>query len=70
MFRHFAKLEKSHQTLFALIIGASVVMFWRGMWGLLDLLLFPENPPLSFFVSLLAGIVILAGCDYLSRELT
>lgn len=70
MFRHFAKLEKSHQTLFALIIGASVVMFWRGMWGLLDLFLFPGNAHVSYFVSFAAGILVLTGCDYLVRELT
>ncbi|MFH1722412.1 MAG: hypothetical protein ABH950_07405 [Candidatus Altiarchaeota archaeon] len=70
MFRQFAKLEKSHQTIFALIIGVSVVMFWRGIWGLLDLLLFPGNPHLSYFISFAAGVIILTACDYLVRELT
>jgi hypothetical protein len=37
----------------------AVVLFWRGVWGLLDIYLFPENLTLSFFVSVVVGLGIL-----------
>jgi len=50
---------KTHPDTYFILVGFSVVMFWRGAWGLMDLYLFPDNPTLSFSVSLLAGILIL-----------
>uniref|UniRef100_U5ESC6 Putative fuseless n=1 Tax=Corethrella appendiculata TaxID=1370023 RepID=U5ESC6_9DIPT len=38
-----------------LVIGSLVVFVWRGLWVLLDLLLFPEEPSLSAFGSLFIG---------------
>ncbi len=38
----------------------SVVMVWRGMWGLLDEYLWPNNRKRSYWASLLIGIVALA----------
>ena len=37
----------------------AIVSFWRGVWGLMDLYLFPKSPTLSFFVSIIIGLVIL-----------
>jgi len=37
----------------------SVVMVWRGMWGLLDEYLWPKNPKRSYAASLLIGLVML-----------
>lgn len=53
--------KKSHlrKVIYALIIGFAVVSFWRGVWGLQDLYLFPENLVWSFFASILLGIIIL-----------
>ncbi len=44
---------------YALLIAFAIISFWRGVWGLMDLYLFPNNYTLSLAISLLIGIVIL-----------
>lgn len=51
--------------LFTIVIAFAIVSFWRGIWGLMDLYLFPENQVVSLLVSVLLGIIIL----YLSKHL-
>jgi hypothetical protein len=34
-------------------------MLWRGVWGLLDVFIFPENQALSFAISSILGIILL-----------
>lgn len=60
---HFEKI------LYTIIIAFAVVCFWRGCWGLMDLYLFPSNHALSFSVSALVGILILALTKNLIRHL-
>ena len=69
MLKAFKKLEEHHQKLFALIIGTAVIMFWRGIWGLLDVYLFPNEPGLRFLLSAIIGLAILAACDVVIKEL-
>lgn len=40
-----------------LVIALAVVLFWRGMWGLMDVFLFPDNEVLSYGASILAGFI-------------
>ena len=61
--------KKSKRMLFAILIGFAVVSFWRGLWGLMDLYLFPANKTLSFSVSILIGIIILLFTNKLIKEL-
>jgi len=42
-----------------ILIAFAIVSFWRGVWGLMDLYLYPQNPLVSFLISLILGIVIL-----------
>ena len=58
---------KKNFTIFVLAVG--IVLVWRGVWGLLDLYLFPGNEALSFTVSIIAGIVILYFNDGKLNEL-
>lgn len=51
--------EQSHPILSSILVGTAVVLFWRGMWGVLDLYLFPSNAALSYALSTLLGIVFL-----------
>ena len=44
----------------AAIVGFAVVSFWRGVWYLWDLFVFPEHKLYSALASTLTGIVILA----------
>lgn len=43
----------------AVVIILAIIMFWRGIWGLLDTYFFPGNPTLSHLVSALLGVLIL-----------
>jgi len=38
-------------------------------WGLSDVLIFPDTPILSYWLSLIADIAVLAGTHYLVKEL-
>ncbi len=69
MFNNIKKMNPIKQALFTLLIGASVVSFWRGVWGLLDVYLLPENYLVSSWISLIIGLFILAITHYWSKEL-
>lgn len=60
MIKKFSKLKKRHQLLFAIIITFAVVCLWRGIWGLLDIFIFPDNLFLSYSITCLVGIAIMA----------
>lgn len=51
------------------MVGISLVAFWRGAWGLMDLYLFPQNPTLSFTASIGVGFFILLVSHYAVKEL-
>lgn len=59
------KKRSLRNILFTIIIAFAIVSFWRGIWGLMDLYLFPGNQVVSLLVSVLLGIIIL----YLSKHL-
>jgi len=69
MFKKIADMESKHQIIFAILIGFAVVSFWRGIWGLSDIYLFPANEVLSLFSSVLIGVGILIITQYITREL-
>lgn len=54
---------------FTIIIAFAVVSFWRGVWGLMDEFLFPNDYLISSIVSVVIGIVILVITKYARREL-
>jgi len=58
-----------HKVVTALLVGTGVVLFWRGIWGLADVLLFPDNLIVSHLVSVFVGIGILSLTHYLVKEL-
>lgn len=43
----------------ALIIVGAIVCIWRGIWGLLDIYLLPDDPSLSFSISIVIGIILI-----------
>ena len=63
------KMKLHHQVLFAIVIGSAVISFWRGLWGLMDLYLFPQDYTLSLCASVVIGIVILVVTNYATKEL-
>ena len=42
---------------YTIILGFALIAFWRGVWGILDLYLFPSKPLISFIISILIGII-------------
>ena len=76
MLRYFNKLMRHHQLLFALIGGFSLIIFWRGLWGLVDALTTPmyAGPDysvylFSFTASAIAGLLVLMATDMVIKEL-
>ena len=45
--------------LLTLIGVVAVVAVWRGLWGLMDIYLWPDNPKRSNWVSFIVGFVTL-----------
>jgi len=56
--------------LYALLIATSMVMLWRGVWGLLDIYLFPQNRTISYILSVIIGILILSVTGKIVKKLT
>ena len=52
-------MKNLKKMMLTLVIAFAIVSFWRGVWGLMDLYLFPDNLLVSFAVSIMAGIVII-----------
>ena len=69
MFKKFSKLKTKHQIIFTLLIALAVVSVWRGIWGLMDIYLFPKNLHLSLWFSLVLGLLILVVTGYATKEL-
>ncbi len=61
--------QKSKQIFYAFIIGVAVVAFWRGAWGIMDVLIFPNNYLLSSIITFVGGLVLLFFTKHLVREL-
>jgi hypothetical protein len=69
MLKKFSQLKTKHQLIFAVLVAFAVVSFWRGVWGLMDELLFPDNYQLSLWTSVFLGLIILVGTGYATKEL-
>jgi len=63
------RFEKKHHILTAMLLGAAIILFWRGIWMLADEFLFPGIPWLSASVGLLIGLLILYARGFHLREL-
>ena len=63
------EMKTHHQVTFALLIAFAVIAFWRGVWGLLDEFLLPEQLILSYLISMIIGILILVLTHYLGNAL-
>jgi len=61
--------SNSAKVIYAILIGFAVISFWRGVWGLWDVYVFPNNHPVSLIVSVVVGLVILILTHKVIREL-
>jgi hypothetical protein len=62
-------LKKLHPTLNAIVVIFAIIMLWRGVWGLIDLYLFPDSPTFSHLLSLLLGALVLYLDDFSLKDL-
>ena len=69
MLKKIQTSKSHHKITFAIVIAASVISVWRGLWGLLDIYLFPQNVELSYWISLVAGLFVLYITHYIVKEL-
>ncbi|XSG86073.1 MAG: hypothetical protein ACPW60_04965 [Methylohalobius sp. ZOD2] len=53
------QFKSEHPNINTLVIVSAIIMLWRGVWGLLDVYLFPGSPTLSYLVSIALGALIL-----------
>ncbi len=60
----------NREIFYALLVGTSLIMVWRGVWGLLDLHFFPNSQDASFVLSLIIGLFILLATGKVIKELT
>jgi len=58
------KLQNQRTTFNSIIIVIAIIMLWRGVWGLLDLYLFPGIPALSYLVSIAVSLLVLYLNDF------
>lgn len=67
MFKHH---KKKNPFVYHLVSGLGLIIFWRGVWGILDVYLFPENPALSHVISMALGLTVMYLNDYSISELS
>ncbi|MBU2576832.1 MAG: hypothetical protein KKF50_03860 [Nanoarchaeota archaeon] len=59
MLENILKRVNLFDVLFILIASIAIVGFWRGVWHLMDIFVFPNNYIWSAITTILAGILIL-----------
>ena len=59
MFKSIRKFLKPRKNLRIFIDVVGVIIIWRGIWGIFDIFVFPNNPILSYLSSIIFGFVLL-----------
>ncbi len=52
-------IERVQEGIDAIIISTGIVLYWRGIWMIADVYLFPDSYFLSAIVSFVGGVLIL-----------
>jgi hypothetical protein len=52
-----------------IIVAFAIILFWRGVWGLMDVFLFPNNLMLSYIISIIVGVLILYETESITGKL-
>ncbi len=53
------KFKATYPTANVIVVVIAIIAFWRGIWGLLDVVLFPNSPMLSYLSSIAIGALVL-----------
>jgi hypothetical protein len=62
------RLKKKHPNVYLILTASALIMFWNGLWGILDQYLFPDNPLLSDSICIVVGLAILYFNDFSFNE--
>jgi len=52
-------LKPSRNFFTMVMVVVAVIMVWRGIWNILDMYFFPNDPILSNLLSILIGLIIM-----------
>ncbi len=63
------RIRNTYHNGYVVIVAVAIVMFWYGMFGLLETFLFPDNEALSYSVALGIGLFVLFVNDFKLDEL-
>ena len=70
MFKKIKKFRKKHNSNWNIfLVCVCIVMIWRGVWNLLDIFVFPNNPFVSNIICILLWLTILLIDDWKLWEL-
>ena len=59
MFKNIRKFLKKRSRLSTLLELLGAIAIWWGIWGIMDLFVFPQNEFLSYLISILLGFLII-----------
>jgi hypothetical protein len=59
MFKSIVKFLKPRKNLRLILDAVGLIFVWRGIWGILDLFFFPNNPLVSYIGSIIFGFIFL-----------
>jgi len=63
------KQKAKHRHVYSILTGLGIIIFWRGIWGILDAYLLPGHQLLSYLISIMIGLLILYLNDFALKEL-
>ena len=49
-------MKRGREVFYTLLAAFAIISFWRGVWGLMDIYLFPNNYTESLLVSIVIGV--------------
>ncbi len=59
MYKKLKSFLDDRKPLRIIIDAVAVIIFWRGVWGLFDLYIFPENQLFSYIASICIGTLLM-----------
>ena len=59
MIKNIRKYLSTRKNLRMIIDLLGIIIVWRGIWGILDIFIFPENQLLSYLSSIILGFILL-----------
>ena len=64
-----AKENFKHRLFYTLLGAFALILFWRGIWGLMDIFVFPNNLIISYSLSVIIGIGLLLLIKHLIKHI-